>query len=187
MYGSALLSEYDFSKFNHIIDIGGGYGELLYKISDAYPDIHAVLFEKKEVIHDIVLDDKYNGKIRLVSGDFFQSVPENGDLYILKQVIHDWDDEKAIRILKTVKRSMRADSKLLLVEAMMEEDERNWYKLYLDILLLTMFDGKERSRDQFEHILHQSGLKINTIIHTRSPISLIDCGMIDTELEEGAR
>ena len=107
-------------------------------------------------------------------GDFFKSIPKGCDCYILKYIIHDWNDEEAKIILNNCNKAMKKGDTLLLIELTIDEVEFNWYRLYLDILLLSSIGGKERTIKQFKNLLKDTGFNYTKVIRTRSFMSIIE-------------
>ena len=179
LFAPVLLSSYSFSSFSHIIDIGGGHGSLLCNVLSKNKNPRATLFDSKHVIERASANiDSFDLKerIEIVTGDFFMKVPEGGDLYILKNILHDWDDEKCILILKNILNAMKKDSKLLIIETIIKNDNNYSFGKMIDILmLLGTENGRERTIDEFGKILGNSGFKINKVIPTVAPFSLIEC------------
>lgn len=174
-----LLSSYNFSHFNYIIDIGGGHGSLLCNILIKHKQLKATLFDSKQVLERAMpLIESFNLKdrINIIEGDFFQEVPEGADLYILKNILHDWDDENSILILRNIHKAMSAGSKLLIIECIIKNDNKYSYGKMLDILmLLGTQNGRERTVEEFQNIFKKSGFTINKVIPTIAPLSLIEC------------
>jgi predicted transcriptional regulator len=179
LFAPVLFSSYNFTPFSHIIDVGGGDGTLLCNILTKHPDIKAILLESKQVIErakkNIELHQLTN-RISTVEGDFFSEIPAGGNLYVLKNIMHDWDDHNCIRILKNIHQAMAADSKLLIIETIINNDNKYSYGKMLDIMmLLGTKDGRERTLEEYKGILKDSGFAILKVVPTVSPFSLIEC------------
>lgn len=173
----AVLLSYDFSGIKSMVDIGGGYGKLLTSILDVYPQMRGVLFDLPAVI------DGANTQIEslacrercaAVAGNFLQSVPRGADLYMLSGVIHDWDDQGAHLILRNCRNSMRANGRILIVECVVPDGGEPSFSKLLDLNMLVMTGGRERTAGEFIDLLSQSGLKLSRIIPTASPLSIIE-------------
>ena len=175
--GGAILDAYDFSKFHTIVDIAGGHGYLLCEILQKYSQAQGILFDLDRVLHgaqDRVAPLK--SRCRVVAGDFFKGVPEGGDLYIMKMIIHDWDDEKAGMILKNCREALaqKPNGNLLLIEMVLPSgDEPHMAKL-LDIEMLLLPGGHERTPEQYRQLFAKSGLRLTRIIPTKSPLSIVE-------------
>jgi hypothetical protein len=175
LFAPVLMSSYSFSTFHHIIDIGGGHGSLLCNVLSKNKNPKATLLDSKHVIERASANiDSYGLKdrIEIVVGDFFQKVPGGGDLYILKNILHDWDDEKCILILKNIQIAMPSGSKLLIIETIIKNDNNYSFGKMIDILmLLGTHGGKERTMDEFRTIFSKSGLAIKKVVPTIAPFS----------------
>ena len=110
----------------------------------------------------------------MVGGDFFASVPGGGDLYVLKAIIHDWDDRRCEAILKNCHRSMARGGKLLLVEMVIPRDDSPHFGKFLDLVMMVMNGGRERTEGEFRSLLAASGFKLTRVIPNRSPVCLIE-------------
>ena len=174
-----LLSTYNFSSYKHIVDIGGGHGSLLCNILTKYGDLKATLFDSEHVVERATANIKsygLTGRIEIIEGDFFQEVPGGANLYIMKNIIHDWNDNDSIKILNNINKVMPAGSKLLIIETIIKNDNKYSFGKMIDILMLIITkDGRERTLDEFRVLFEKSGFAINKIIPTVSPFSLIEC------------
>jgi C-methyltransferase len=174
-----LLSAYNFSSYKHIVDIGGGHGSLLCNILSGYRDLKATLFDSEHVVERATANIESYGlkdRIEIIEGDFFQDVPGGADLYILKNIIHDWNDNDSIKIINNIHKVMPAGSKLLIIEAIIKNDNRYSFGKMIDILMLIITkDGRERTLNEYSVLFEKSGFAINKVIPTVSPFSLIEC------------
>ena len=171
----AILAEYDFSKATHVVDVGGGEGHLIGGILKQWPHLRGTLFDLPSVIEKARQISELDGRLAFAGGSFFKdSVPENGNLYIMQRVIHDWDDESSIKILSNVRRTFPREGKLVLLEAAIHPGETDKLRFYADLLMLVIEDGKERTREQFSEILKASGFKLTRLIRTRSFLSIVE-------------
>ena len=169
----ALLAAYDFSRLERLVDVGGGEGALLRDILSATPGLRGVLFDLPQVVLGAgeVLNGDLRARCQIVAGDFFHSVPEGADAYIMKGVIHDWPDEDAARILGNTRRAILKDGTLLLVENMADATSR---PVGVIDLLMLVIGGRERTEADFRTLLSGAGFAINRIIHMEAS-SLIEC------------
>jgi hypothetical protein len=172
-----VLEAYDFASIETLVDVAGGHGRFLTGILQANPGLRGILFDLPKVIagaKEMVEQAGVASRCELSSGDFFIAVPANADGYIMKSIIHDWDDDRALRILKNISSAMRADARVLLVEAVITEgNERDFGKL-LDLEMLVSPGGKERTAAEYKALLADAGLRMTGIIPTRSPYSVIE-------------
>ncbi len=173
----AVLEAYDFSGLNTLVDVAGGHGKLLISILEATPGLRGVLFDLPHVIvrakqgEDI---QKLSSRCELQGGDFFKSVPAGADGYIMKYIIHDWQDEEAIKILSNIKEAMNDLGRVLLVESVVRERNEPDLAKILDIEMLVSPGGKERTAKEYADLFRASGLRLSRIIPTRSPYSIIE-------------
>jgi ubiquinone/menaquinone biosynthesis C-methylase UbiE len=173
----AVLSSYDFSSISKIVDVGGGHGSLIASILKANPKMRGVLFDAPPVIEGArhrLKDEGLAERCEATAGDFFDSVPSGGDAYIVKWIIHDWDDEQSVSILKNCHRAMAENGRLLLVEAVVPDGSEPHFSKYMDLNMLIMTGGRERTEDEYRTLLEASGFKLTRIVPTKSPMSIIE-------------
>ena len=169
----ALLSAYDFSRFERLVDVGGGEGALLRDVLLATPGLQGVLFDLPQVVVRApqILTDKVAARCQIVAGNFFDSVPEGADAYLLKGVIHDWPDAEAASILRNTRRAIRPGGTLLLIEGIVDSASRP--ASLMDLLMLVV-GGRERTEANFRALLAATGFSLTRIIPTKAS-SLIEC------------
>ncbi len=165
---------YDFSPYETVTDIAGGQGLLLKSILLANPHLHGILYDLNSVVQGHVLNG-LSERITVKSGNFFKSVPK-ADVLLMKHIIHDWNNEKALQILQTCRKVMDADTRLLIIERVLD-DEADMGSLFLDLHMQVMVGGKERSAEEFEALLQKAGVKLNRIIPTHSPVKIIEASV----------
>jgi hypothetical protein len=174
---NAILEAYDFPVASKIVDVGGGHGWLITAILNAETHATGILFDQAHVIggaKNFIAAAGLEMRCELISGDFFNAVPVGGDVYILKSIIHDWDDEKAITILKNCRTVMANDARLVLIERIVPPgNEPSEAKLF-DINMLTVLGGCERTELQYKNLLDAAGLTITNVISAGSPLSIIE-------------
>jgi ubiquinone/menaquinone biosynthesis C-methylase UbiE len=173
----AVVEAYDFSRMNTVVDIAGGHGLLLAGILKANLQLKGILFDLSFVIEgadELLKKENVRNRVELVSGDFFQSVPKGADAYMMKHIIHDWNDENSIKILRTICSAMNQNGKVLIIEMLVPEGNEPSPSKALDILMLVMEGGKERTKEEYRILLEQSGLRLTRIIPTKSPYSVIE-------------
>jgi hypothetical protein len=157
-----ILGAYDFSQFRVIGDIGGGYGHLLQAILETAPGATGVLFELPSVINSV--SDRASERLRLHAGDFFVDALPACDAYVLMQVIHDWGDAEAARILSAIRRVAPAQAKLLLIETIIPADPHLSWAQVLDLYMLAAHGGQERTEPQFSDLLSAAGFQLERAI-----------------------
>jgi hypothetical protein len=173
----AVVEGYDFSGINTLIDIAGGHGRLLTDIVEANPNIHGVLFDVPHVIEgarENVAKSKAADRIEFLSGDFFVSVPAGGDAYLMKHIIHDWDDERAVTILQNIRKAMNPKGRVLLVESIIAEGNNQDFGKLMDIEMLVSPGGKERTAAEYAELFGRAGLRLTRIVPTKSAYSVIE-------------
>lgn len=174
---NAVLSAYDFSAALKVVDVGGGHGRLITAILNNNKQAHGILFDQISVLADaknFITNAALKTRCELIAGDFFHSAPPGGDLYILKSIIHDWDDEMAIRILKNCRRVMMSDARVVLAERVVPQgNEPSEAKLF-DINMLTVLGGRERTVTEYKNLLRAADLQIINVIPTSCHLSLIE-------------
>ncbi|MEE6139023.1 methyltransferase [Mycobacterium sp. 050128] len=172
-----LTAAYDFGAFGTIVDVGGGHGRLLAAILQTAPNSRGVLFDLPEVVAGAPeLFGKYgvDGRVRIEEGSFFDSAPEGGDAYVLKNVIHDWPEQDAVRILKNVRAAAPAGARLLLCEFVIPDHDRDFHGKWVDIEMLVVAGARERTADEYGRLFDQAGFRLNRVVDTVSPLSIIE-------------
>lgn len=165
----SICKLFDFSKFNSIIDIAGGTGTLIDSIKNNFPNKELALFDQPHVIEGI-----NHQNYKLHAGDFFKSVPSGFDLYILRHIIHDWSDEQSIAILKNCTNAMGKDSKIIIIEMLLQEGNNPSIAKYRDLtMLVTMRGGKERYIEEFKNLFNSAGLKFLSTVQLPSSMNMI--------------
>jgi O-methyltransferase domain/Dimerisation domain len=161
---AALLSAYDFSEANHITDIGGGSGALLTAILDTSPHVEGKLFDLASVIERARAKSRsehVRDRLKFESGDFFQAIPGGADIYLLKHIIHDWEDDQAREIFRRCRQGMARDSRLLLIETIITEGNSPSFAKLLDLHMLVWPGGLERTEEQYRALLESAGLSLS--------------------------
>ncbi len=179
---AAILSEklagsYSFRDGETIIDIGGGYGNILIGLLDSNKTLKGIIADLPPVIKRAETFIKKHGlheRCRAVECDFFHEVPAGGDTIILCNILHDWDDEKAGLILENCRKAMKRGSKLLVLEMILPADRRPSFSQLMDIEVMVMGNGRERSEEEFRILLHKAGFSLRTIIPLGGETFLIE-------------
>jgi hypothetical protein len=171
-----VVEAYDFSPFGTLADIAGGHGYLLAQILKANPNLSGILFDVPPVIEGAAAMLEREGvseRVERVAGDFFASVPR-ADAYIMKHIIHDWDDERAGLILRNINEAMGPAGRVLIVETIVPEGNEPHYSKLLDLEMLTSPGGVERTAEEYAALLAAAGLKLSRILPTPSPFSIVE-------------
>lgn len=164
---TALLEAYDFGRFHRIVDVGGGNGALLGALLTSHPHLSGILFDQPHVVSgaSTILERAGVAKrCRVVAGDFFDSVPSGADAYLLRHVIHDWDDAAATRILSTIRRAIKADGVLLLVERVVPGPNDGRDAKFSDLNMLVALGGRERTREEFGDLVKAAGFQLARMV-----------------------
>lgn len=167
---NAIIQAYDFSTFKHIMDIGGGHGRLLAQIIESNPSAKGTLFDQPHVL--ATAPDRPS--IQKSPGDFFKAIPPGGDLYLLKFIIHDWADKEAIAILRNIRQVIAPAGKVVLVEVVVPEGNNPDFSKFMDINMLVMTGGLERTATEYGELFAKGGFKLNRVIPTKSQFSIVE-------------
>jgi hypothetical protein len=145
-----IADTYDFSRFAHVIDVGGGRGSLLAAIVRAYPEMRGTLFDQPHVVAGVEIDG-----VDVVAGSFFEAVPRGGDAYVLKWIIHDWGDDEAVAILRSCAAALDDGARVLLIERDLTDPAASW----LDLQMLVMLGGRERTEAEYAALFRAAALE----------------------------
>lgn len=175
----AALAVYDFSGIDVLVDVAGGHGGILTSILQKYPKMRGILMDVDHVIagaHAKIAAMNLQDRCQAVAGDFFKAVPPGGDAYIMKHIIHDWDDERASVILKNIRTALAGKStgRVLLLEAVIQPGNAPDLAKLLDLEMLMMPGGRERTPEEFRALFARSGFEMTRIIPTESPLNVIE-------------
>lgn len=171
---SVISSSYPFGDAKVVVDVGGGRGGLLAAILSDHQTLSGVLFDQQQVIAEptYLSDAGMLERCKLVSGDFFEAVHPDGDVYLLKRILHDWSDADAIRILKSVRAAMSPDSRVAVVDAVLNPGNDADPNKYLDVGIMTLLEGRERTAEEFETLFSKAGLQLLRILPTPAPSTM---------------
>jgi O-methyltransferase domain/Dimerisation domain len=174
---AAVLRAYDFSGASTLVDVGGGQGALLAAILTAYPQAYGILFEHSSVIdraRHVMAHAGLADRCAMKPGDFFEAVPDGGDVYLLKSILHNWDDGRSTTILKNCRNVMRRSSRILIIERIVPDgNEPSEAKLF-DVNMLVILGGLERTKTEYESLLEEAGFHLTQVIPTRAPVSILE-------------
>lgn len=174
---NAVQKAYDFSGINTVVDIGGGNGSQLSALLQAHPTMRGILFDLPHVIERARAPLAGAGlaeRCELVPGSFFENVPAGADAYFMRHIIHDWDDEKSLTILCNCHRAMPAHGRLLVVESVIPPGNEPFAGKFLDLVMLMIPGGKERTEDEYRALFAQAGFELNRIVPTGTEVSVIE-------------
>ena len=174
----AILANYNFAEVKTLVDVGGGAGILMAAILRNNPHLKGMLLELPHVIKKappLLKNAGASDRCQLIEGDFFTTIPTGGDLYLLKHVLHDWDDEKAIAILRNCRRAMGQKGKLLVIERIIHPGNEPAFGKLLDLQMLIMTSGgRERTELEFRELFKTAGFELTKITPTPEDISLLE-------------
>jgi hypothetical protein len=173
-YLAAIVGAYDFSKFERIVDVGGGHGLLLARVLSANPQLRGVLHDLPAVVAgaSALRQEPISQRCEIIGGDFFKGVPGGADAYMLKGIIHDWNDETALQILKNCRRAIHPDGTLLLVESVLTPSTDPATAL-MDMLMMVLTSGRERTESEFRSLLQEAGFSMVQVIRA-ARVSIIE-------------
>jgi O-methyltransferase domain/Dimerisation domain len=172
-----VVNAYDFTPYRTIVDVAGGHGRLLAAILASAPNAQGVLYDLPDVAVGAtpLLQEKHVAeRVRIVGGSFFDGVPADGDVYILKHIIHDWDDEASLQILRNVRTAAAIGTTLLLVEPVIPEDDRGSIGKWMDMEMLIVNNGRERTASEYRRLLEAAGFQMIRVVDTSSSFSIIE-------------
>ena len=174
----AVVATYDFSRFETAVDVGGGQGGLLIEMLCANPTLRGILFDTAAVAQAVV-EAGLPERCEVVAGNFFESVPSGGDVYLLSHVIHNWDDDASTRILKNCRDAMDTHGTLMIIEMIMPDEcgpsFANYPLVMTDLQMFVMTGGRERTEAEFRALLDAAGFELKRVIPTPALESIIEC------------
>jgi SAM-dependent methyltransferase len=174
---AAMLEVYDFSGIRVLADIGGGNGSVLIALLQKYPPLHGILFDLPGVAERAKAPIQAAGlaeRCQVIDGSFFESVPGGADAYLLRHIIHDWDDEKSTQILKNIHRAMAPDGRLLVVESVIPPGNDPSFGKLLDLAMLAIPGGQERTEEEYRRLYKGAGFRLAGIVPTKAEVNVIE-------------
>ena len=172
-----LIDAYDFSRFATVVDVGGGNGTLLAALLAEYPTMQGIVFDQDHVVANggpVLEAAGVADRCKVVGGSFFEEVPGGGDAYTLKSIIHDWDDERSIEILRVCRRAMSDDAKLLLIERIVGPPNEDPRTKFGDLNMLVNPAGRERTVEEWDSLLDASGFRLEGTTPSASGLAVIE-------------
>ncbi|HEV2173578.1 MAG TPA: methyltransferase [Nitrospira sp.] len=173
----AVVAAYDFTTFSKVVDVGGGHGALMTAILKSSRRTSGVVFDQPSAIDGAlraIEAAELTDRCQCVGGDFFASVPAGGDAYILASIVHDWDDDHSIAILRNCRRAMSRGKTLLLVEMVILAGDAPFFGKLLDLGMLVLTGGRERTENEYEALLAAADFRLTRIVPTLSLASVIE-------------
>ena len=173
----AVAAAYDFSAVRTLVDVGGSGGNMLAAILLRYPELRGVLFDLAHVVADAGPFLQAQGiadRVVTQGGDFFEAVPAGGDAYLLSHILHDWSEEQALTILRNVRQAMNPQGRLLVVEMVLPDDDTPHPGKMLDMVMLTVAGGQERTAVEYSALLSRAGFRLTRVVPTASAASVVE-------------
>ena len=177
----AIIDIYDFSGIKKITDLGGGTGVLIFEILKANPMITGIVADIPSVVKEAkktIQSSSIKHRCKAVVCDFFKNVPKGSDVYLMSNILQDWTDEQCQTILINCHKAMNPDAKLLILEMLVPTDNSPSIAKLLDLEMLVMTGGRERTEPEFNKLLKSAGFKLSRIIPTNNNVSIIECNVI---------
>ena len=174
---ATVVAGYEFSVFPTIVDVGGGHGPLLAAILASAPASRGVLYDLPSVVANaptLLRKLDVADRVRIAEGSFFDGVPPNGDAYILKNIIHDWPDEKAMQILRNVRAAAGPQATVLLVELVIPRHNRDFPGKWADLEMMLNLGARERTAAEYRDLLSEAGFRMTRVVRTASPLSVVE-------------
>jgi hypothetical protein len=173
----AVAEAYDFSGIGSLVDVGGASGNMLGHVLSRHSHLRGVLYDLPHVVEDappLLEGFGVADRVTIESGSFFDSVPAGHDAYLLSHIIHDWDDEENATILRNVRDAMKPDGKLLIVEMVLPEGDEPHMGKMLDMMMLLVPGGQERTPGEYAELLEPNGFRVNRVVPTSSAVSVVE-------------
>jgi hypothetical protein len=178
-----LLEAYDFSGIDTLMDVAGGHGAILCEVLSRYPQMKGILFDMPNVIEEAtchICEIKLDHRCHAIKGNFFESIPAGADAYYMQHIIHDWADEPALKILANCRRALesRRNGRVIIVDAVVPKTSEPHFSKMLDLEMLLMPGGRERTECQWRELLGTAGFEITRIVPMRASESVIEAKVI---------
>lgn len=176
----AVAAAYDFSRFGTIVDVGGATGNMLAHVLAKHPQPRGVLYDRPHVVCDapkLLAERGMTDRISIEAGDFFERVPTGGDAYILSHIIHDWSEQQCLVILGNCRKAMKPGSTLLIVESVLPEGNQPHFGKLLDMVMLVMPGGEERTEPEYAALLAKAGFRLTRVVPTESAVSVVEAAL----------
>jgi hypothetical protein len=177
----AMLDVYDLTGVRTLADIGGGNGSTLVTVLQRYPEMRGILFDRPGVVERARAGIEREGlldRCRIVGGSFLEAVPSEADAYLLRHILHNWDDEHVVVILKRIHEAMEDDAKLLIVDRIIPPGNEPLFGKIMDLNMLVMLGGVERTEEEFRQLFGLAGFRVGRIVPTEAEVSVIEGGKV---------
>jgi len=177
----AFIKAFDFAGVTTVVDVGGGNGGMLLAVLQAHPEMRGILFDLAQGLagaREKLAAAGVAGRVTLHEGSFFEAIPSGGDLYLLKQIIHDWDDERALAVLQTCRRAMSDRARLVLLERRFPERVENADEMLTtvmgDLQMMVVLGGKERTDNEYRELMARAGLRLTRVVPTETEFAAFE-------------
>jgi SAM-dependent methyltransferase len=173
---AAAVGSLDLTSAQHVVDVGGGHGALLATLLTRYPELRGTLYDVPVVAdgaRKAIAEAGLTDRVDVIGGDFFEAVPPGGDVYVLSMVVHDWPDDAAVRILRNVREVLPENGQVLVVDAVLPDGDDPHFGKFLDLVMLAMLGGRERSAREFGALFERAGLSVERIVETGGPTGVV--------------
>jgi hypothetical protein len=173
----AVAAAYDFGLVGTLVDVGGASGNMLAAVLTRHPGVRGVLFDLPHAVSQsgaFLASNGIDGRVSVVSGDFFSSVPAGNDCYLLSHIIHDWSEEQCLAILRNVRAAMKPKGRLLIVEMVLPTGDAPHPGKLLDMVMLVVPGGRERTEAEYRDLLAKAGFRLTRVVPTASPVSVVE-------------
>ncbi len=173
---SEVVRNYDFSRCELVVDLGGAHGALISAVLLANPFVRGILFDLPHVVEGAATtlqERRVLDRCERIGGDFFEGVPSGGDVYLLKIIIHDWDDARAIKILRMCRDAMKPSGHVVLIEMVIPEDNSPSPAQLIDLDMMVLTTGRERTEREYAALMRAAGLELERMLRTETPYSVL--------------
>jgi hypothetical protein len=176
---NVVAQDFDFGRFQHVADIGGGQGRLISAILNEHPHLRGTLFDTASAVTDaapVLAAEGVSDRVNVVVGDFFESIPSGPDAYVMKAILHDWSDEDSVRILKNIRTAIgdNPDARVLIVESVVAELNQWHFAKAMDLAMGVSLGGKERNKAQWAALLNEAGFELVGVTQTAPPHGVVE-------------
>lgn len=171
-----IAGAYDFSPYSRVMDVGGGHGGFLVEVLKKHPSLRGILYDQAHVAHGTkrLREGGVAARAEVISGDFFHSVPRGSDVYVVKRVLHDWDDAKCVTILKHCREVLPPHGRVLVVDAVLAAGNAPDFAKAIDLMMMSVSTGRERTESEFKDLFAAAGLELTRVIPTPSMLSIVE-------------
>jgi C-methyltransferase len=176
-----LMAAYSFDDYQTVVDVGGGVGRLLSAILNATPSARGILYDLPNALTEapsVLRQHNVADRVEILEGSFFDSVPTGGDVYVLKMILHDWPDDKALEILRSVRSAAKIGTKVLVIDCVIPDHNREFFGHWSDLEMLIEQAGRERTVPEHRRLLERAGFRMTRWVPTASPLSFVEAEAI---------